>query len=150
MALVSCSECKAEISDQADTCPRCGARQANAARGRAILFGILLLFVIVILGQCRRPESVPPQPITPAPAQPTEQATAKSNISPPAQSELTGNCTADQRTILQAFLKSEGMTCDIVNYCGALSGQNIRVTCNGDNFAYRIRNRGAGYYVEFD
>lgn len=51
---------------------------------------------------------------------------------------------------MQAFLKSEGLTCDSVSYCGAMTAQNIRVTCNDNTFAYRIRDKRAGYYAEFD
>ena len=144
MAMTTCDECKAEISSTAETCPRCGARQASAARGRVILLGIVLLAIVVAMGKC----SNSGQPAESSP--PSVQSSAKAEVAPPEEKELTGNCTDKQRSVLQAFLKSEGMTCDIVNYCGAMSAQNIRVTCNGDNFAYRIRDRGAGYYVEFD
>ncbi len=61
-----------------------------------------------------------------------------------------GNCTGRQREVMRALLKSEGLTCDSVRYCGAMTAQNIRVTCNDNAFAYRIRDKGAGYYAEFD
>ena len=149
MAMTSCRECKAEISTKADTCPKCGARQANAGRGRVILFGFIALVAVVTLGRCNKstPSPAAPETSTPAIAAPTPQAQP---VTPSDPSTQAGNCTEKQRTVMQAFLVSEGMTCASVSFCSAMSAQNIRITCNNDTYAYRIRDKGAGYYVEFD
>jgi len=42
MSLINCQECKAEISDQATKCPKCGA-------GRSSIAGVVILVVIIVL-----------------------------------------------------------------------------------------------------
>ena len=75
MALTSCDECKAEISDQAEACPRCGAKQASAARGRRILFGLIVFAAIALISRCNHQEiaqispiATPQAPISSAPS----------------------------------------------------------------------------------
>lgn len=48
MALVECRECKKEISDQAKTCPSCGAKQGKSA-WPAILIFLGVMFVLVLI-----------------------------------------------------------------------------------------------------
>jgi hypothetical protein len=45
MALVTCPDCKAEISDAAPACPKCGRR----ARGGVSIVRILLMLAIGVL-----------------------------------------------------------------------------------------------------
>jgi hypothetical protein len=151
--MTSCKECKSAISTSADTCPRCGARQPSAARGRIILFGLLALVAAVVLGRCNRsaPHPAAPQPSVPAASAPEPQAWRTTPETTPSDTNTqTGNCPTELRAALQTFLVREGMTCGSVSFCSTMSAQNIRVTCNSDAYAYRIRDRGAGYYVEFD
>ena len=150
--MTSCKECKAEISTSANMCPRCGARQPSAAKGRLILFGLLALIAVVALGRCNRPvPPAAPKPSVPTVSAPEAQAwRATPESTPSATDTQAGNCPSELRTALQTFLTRKGMTCGAISFCIAMSARNIRVTCNNDVYAYRIRDRGAGYYVEFD
>lgn len=55
MALIKCHECKAEISSEAVTCPKCGAKpkkpvfKRNFGCGTLILIGLILAIVAAIL-----------------------------------------------------------------------------------------------------
>lgn len=62
----------------------------------------------------------------------------------------SGNCSPKAKSAVMQLLKNHGMQCNSVSFCASMSAQNIRVTCNDNAFAYRIRNRGAGYFVEYD
>lgn len=75
MALVTCRECKAEISSEAAACPKCGAPQKTKKRG-FLRYGCLavvgLFFFIVIINISRmgeRPRSTPGSetPTSPSP-----------------------------------------------------------------------------------
>lgn len=48
MALIKCKECGAEISSNAETCPKCGARVAAKPMGCGSLIGIVLLGGVII------------------------------------------------------------------------------------------------------
>lgn len=56
MALVPCYECKAEISDQAKTCPQCGAKRP--AKTRIWLLAVLILPAAFITWAVLRTPSV--------------------------------------------------------------------------------------------
>jgi len=51
MALIKCSECGSEISDQANTCPNCGIkiRKDNKKVEKFLIIGIPILIVVFIL-----------------------------------------------------------------------------------------------------
>ena len=51
MALIKCSECGSEISDQANTCPNCGIkiRKDNKKVEKFLIIGIPILIVVIIL-----------------------------------------------------------------------------------------------------
>lgn len=49
MALITCKECNTEISDKAETCPKCGAKRPKKISG--ISFA-LVLFMGVFLYRC--------------------------------------------------------------------------------------------------
>jgi hypothetical protein len=154
MAMTPCRECNAEISTTAAICPRCGAPQPDARRSRIILVGLAALLTLVALAQCNRPEAPAPTPEVNIPAPkataPEPQVWRAIPTTPPVDSAEIGNCPAKLRDALQSFVVREGMTCDSVSFCSTMSAQNIRITCNNNAYAYRVRNRGAGYYVEFD
>ena len=125
MSMTTCGECKAEISSTAETCPRCGARQANAARGRAILFGIILLVVIITIGQCSSPNQTTETPNTAAPTVVEPVA--------PAQPEITDHALA-----VCSALKNSGATeCELTVFSQAIdarvnvSASDAAVLCKG-------------------
>src|SRR5690606_6533579 len=93
MAMISCRECKAEISSEAEICPRCGARQPNAARGRLILVILILVVAVVAIGRCNKPA---PQPE--ARRSPTPLATQPSQREP----EITDHALAVCRSLRNA------------------------------------------------
>lgn len=47
MALIKCKECEKEVSDQAETCPGCGARVKP--KSKALLYAVLVPIGLVIL-----------------------------------------------------------------------------------------------------
>lgn len=47
MAMISCKECKAEISDKAVACPKCGAEMAKG-KTRSTLSTIVIVGVILV------------------------------------------------------------------------------------------------------
>lgn len=47
MAMISCKECKAEISDKAVACPKCGAEMAKG-KARSTLSTIVIVGVILV------------------------------------------------------------------------------------------------------
>ncbi len=49
MAIVSCPECKKEVSDKAPTCPHCGVRLARG-RSRRLLWILAAVLALVVLG----------------------------------------------------------------------------------------------------
>ena len=49
MALRSCSECGREVSDQAVTCPHCGARVAVVRRAN-VATALLIVFAALVIG----------------------------------------------------------------------------------------------------
>ena len=48
MALIKCKECGIEVSSEAETCPKCGARVAAKPMGCGTLIGVLVLGAIII------------------------------------------------------------------------------------------------------
>lgn len=64
--------------------------------------------------------------------------------------ENQGNCSPVVRHNFQQFLLHSGFQCSEVNFCSSLSPQDTRVTCNNNQFAYRIKDKGKGYFVEPD
>lgn len=50
MAIGKCKECGAEVSSKAKSCPQCGADQRNFFEKHKIISGILVLFVLGIIG----------------------------------------------------------------------------------------------------
>ena len=56
MGLITCKECKAEISDTATSCPKCGAKRPSSM-GKKILIGIGLLVALVVAAGILTPES---------------------------------------------------------------------------------------------
>lgn len=60
MALTPCTECKAEISTDAETCPRCGAKQT----GQTTVFGAAFAIVALAAGlsMCTSQDRPPPAP----------------------------------------------------------------------------------------
>lgn len=61
MALINCSECQREISDQAKTCPGCGASLKNdsgkARLGIGIALAIPFVAIVVLLSMPTSPEA---------------------------------------------------------------------------------------------
>jgi uncharacterized protein (DUF983 family) len=49
MALISCKECKAEISDKAAACPKCGVELAKG-KTRGALKTVLIIGVLLVAG----------------------------------------------------------------------------------------------------
>ena len=47
MALITCHECKAEISSEAATCPKCGATPKTARNSLNVIGGVVVALVIV-------------------------------------------------------------------------------------------------------
>ena len=47
MGLIACKECGAEISDSANSCPKCGAKRP-ASLGIKISIGVCVLVVLVV------------------------------------------------------------------------------------------------------
>lgn len=57
MALVNCKECKAEISDQAKVCPRCGAKAPRKmSTGMKVAIGLIGIAVIGAAMSPKQPE----------------------------------------------------------------------------------------------
>ena len=48
MALIKCKECETEVSSEAETCPKCGARVAAKPMGCGTLIGVVILGVVII------------------------------------------------------------------------------------------------------
>ena len=69
---------------------------------------------------------------------------------PKEQSELKGSCSEIERRAFQKFIINSGAKCATVDFCSSLSPVNTRVTCNGNLFAYRVRDYGRGFFVEVD
>ncbi len=51
MALIKCKECGKEISDQATTCPNCGAK-TESANNSINWFGVIIGIILFIGGLC--------------------------------------------------------------------------------------------------
>ena len=89
MALMKCKECGSEVSTQADTCPKCGAKKpAKKNSGCLLLIGGILF--IGIVGQVLRPSSTNKQTDRQTPA-PTLSSQAQAT--PPQRTE-TGRPSA--------------------------------------------------------
>ncbi len=50
MAIINCVECKAEISDQAKTCPKCGAKKPLDGLTRVFVGALALGVGLITLG----------------------------------------------------------------------------------------------------
>lgn len=50
MALVKCPECKTDVSDKADNCPKCGFSLAKARKEKESASGCIGLLVILVIG----------------------------------------------------------------------------------------------------
>lgn len=48
MAIKPCKECGSQISDKAESCPQCGAKQPKKTSKLALIFAGLVLFAILI------------------------------------------------------------------------------------------------------
>jgi hypothetical protein len=66
MALINCSECKQEVSDKAESCPKCGApittaqETSNRYKLQTLISVLLILFGVVwIIAIVINPESEP-------------------------------------------------------------------------------------------
>jgi len=64
MALITCHECKKDISDQADKCPYCGAKPTFSGKASALRITAAVAGTIFLLSFCMR--SSPPTPPEPA------------------------------------------------------------------------------------
>lgn len=64
MALITCHECKASISDSAKTCPQCGAKAKKPTSKLALFFaGLVLIFIIkgIVSSNDEKPTQAAPQ-----------------------------------------------------------------------------------------
>ena len=50
MALISCPECKADVSDQAKTCPKCGAKLKGSLLKWFFIVPVILVIAFLIFG----------------------------------------------------------------------------------------------------
>lgn len=71
-------------------------------------------------------------------------------INPPKQSEQTGSCSEVERHNFQAFIVHSGAQCATVDFCSSLSPVDARITCNGNQFAYRVKDHGKGFVLDKD
>lgn len=105
---------------------------------RLPFLGLLAVLIIVVL---LRPE--PRQKLSDVAESPQPIALKK-------VAENQGNCSSVVRHNFQQFLLHSGFQCSEVNFCSNISLQEARVTCNNNQFAYRIKDKGNGYFVEPD
>lgn len=89
MALIKCSECEAQISDKATSCPSCGApvaKKKKSKAGKIVLWTIVLIVAIGWLG---------PKSETDTPTSTADSKTAKASAEPapkPEKIEAKAGC----------------------------------------------------------
>ena len=71
-------------------------------------------------------------------------------IAPQQQGEQKGSCTEVERHNFQAFIIHSGAQCATVDFCSSLSPVDARITCNGNQLAYRVKDHGKGFVLEKD
>ena len=71
-------------------------------------------------------------------------------ITPQKQSERKGSCSEVERHNFQAFIVHSGAQCATVDFCSTLSPVDARITCNGNQFAYRVKDHGKGFVLAKD
>ena len=62
-----------------------------------------------------------------------------------------GSCTSSQESAAQSYIIAWGYRCDSVSFCMQSTWDvSIRVTCNNNRYAYRLRDKGGNWVVELD
>ena len=77
MALVKCEECGKQISDEAESCPSCGAKPEKMGFFRKIFIGIFALVVISFMMKDNNPSSVKQPEVSTSSSTETQEAKKK-------------------------------------------------------------------------
>lgn len=143
MALISCPECQAKISSDAEACPHCGRRRREPSGGRSVFLVIASIAFGVYI--------VTKEPSTPAPPQPPEtpeQIAAKEAkerrfqaVAAYALALKQAMKNPDSFRLVQAIRMDSGSICFVyrgTNSFGAVVTEHVVVTSKGSQ-----RSQGA-------
>lgn len=165
MALITCTECSDQVSDQAKACPQCGAKKFKpkpAKKPISRATWLIIAIAAVALGMSARENALNPHAATTAPTQTPEQITAKAKRDSQIETGVLGAVALKNKmkdpeafNLTGANVKDNGAACyeyRAKNGFGAMfpgsavltSKGDIYVSDDGDKFTRAWNNECAG------
>lgn len=140
MALIECSECKAQISDKADKCPKCGnpinivqAKPVKKKNGcMTLIGGFFLIFVLVYLfghyGSSENSKTA------------SSQGSTKTEVNNPLKVKVTNYSTSDGYYTVVGYVQNNGkdsyqfvqVEANFYDKKGTLVGNEMTFACSTD------------------